>query len=384
MTAPSIGYDIAVVIPSDYPALAGFLAEFLAEGRQVPGGAGGSPLAGGGPDLESKREFWLSRFRLWWDENPAFRPEAPRGWMLRRRGTLVGFLAHSPSLMWSGNRPLQVFSVSTWMVLPEHRDASLDLLFKQMDASKATLLFDTTPTEHVAAILENFGFERLAWGSDRESVALLRPAACLKARLAGLSWLPEAAWKAGGWLLELVQRARSAGASAGPGLRVEEMKDIGPAFDRLWERTKGLHRLTNVRTSEILRWHCLADRQVEKKLFACWSQDEVAGWMIAKVNRRRGLKALEVVDYWADPAFSGTFASLLAAVLAHGAAQGFDLAVFGHFSPAFEANLSGAGLWEVPLKARRNLCLAGPACTVTPGEEGASFTALQGDYGTSP
>ncbi|MBI5623768.1 MAG: hypothetical protein HY924_08325 [Elusimicrobia bacterium] len=364
MTAPSAGYDVAAVVPSDYAALAGFLAGF--------------------PGLGAPAEFWLGRFRLWWDENPAFRPEAARGWMLRRRGALCGFLSNAPGLMWAQGKPLRVFSVSTWMVLPEHRHASLDLLLKQMEEAKATLLFDTTPTEHVAAVLENLGFENIPWGEDKESVALLRPDLCLKARFGAPSLVPDAAWRAGGWLLDRVQGLRLRRGRAGAGLKVELAREAGPAFDRLWERTKARHRLTNVRTSSVLRWHCFADRDVEKRLFACRAGEEVAGYLIAKANTRRGLKALEVVDYWADSDADGVFEALLDGVLEHAAGAGFALASFGHFTPSFESSLRAAGLWEVPLTARRNLVLAGPGAPVRAAEEGAYFTGLQGDYGTSP
>ncbi|MFA6317888.1 MAG: hypothetical protein WC943_10755 [Elusimicrobiota bacterium] len=373
MTAATAGYDVASVVPPDYDGLAGFLAGF------------------GGPSSWGNREFWLSRFRLWWDENPAFRPEAPRGWMLRKRGTLVGFLAHAPSLMWAQGKPLQVFSVSTWMVLPEHRAASLDLLFRQMEASRATLLFDATPTELVAAILENLGFERLPWGPERESVALLDPRACLKARLRW-PWVPEACWKAGGGLLGCLQSRRLGGGPCGPalaeglasGLAAGPEKEAGPEFDAFWERTKGLHRLTNLRTSAVLAWHCFADTRVEKRLFACRDKDGVAGWLIMKAVQRAGLKTLELADLWLDPAKPGVFKALLRSVLSFGVEAGFELAVFGHFSPAVSGLLAEAGLFEVPLKSRRNLCLAGPGSPVSAGEAGAYFTALQGDWGTSP
>ncbi|MBI4676320.1 MAG: hypothetical protein HY748_01930 [Elusimicrobia bacterium] len=383
MTAPAVGYDIAAVVPADYTQLARFLAEFGGQGAAVPGGKPFS-IPGGGPGPGGTREFWLSRFRLWWDENPAFRPESPRGWMLRRRGEFCGFLANAPSLMLAGGRVLQVFSVSTWMVGPEHRDASLDLLFKQMESCKGTLLFDTTPTELVAAIIENLGFERLPWGGERESFVALRPAACLKARFAGGPFLPDWAWRGAGWLFGKLQGVRLGPGRQSQGLRVEGSKEAGPAFDRLWERTKGLHGLTNVRSGEVLRWHCFADAHVEKKLFSCWAKDEVVGWMIAKVRPRRGLRSLEVVDHWADPSVQGTFEALTSFLVSWARESGHDLLTFGHFSPAFEKALRSAGLLETSLRTRRRYCLVGPGCPVRVSPQASYFTGLQGDYGTSP
>src|SRR6185436_4976828 len=61
-----------------YQALADFNARFEDETRPV--------------------EFWLGRFRLWWDDNPAWDANATRGWTLMADGRIVGFVGVIPAL----------------------------------------------------------------------------------------------------------------------------------------------------------------------------------------------------------------------------------------------------------------------------------------------
>lgn len=354
--------NVDIVSPQEYPSLAQFLADF--------------------PERVGDADFWSSRFRLWWDENPAFRPDMPRGWVLRHNGRTGGFLANVPSFMLVGGEPAVVFSISTWMVLPDFREASLELLSRQIEESKGTLLFDTTPSKAVAEILENLGFEPLPWGEGKESVVLLRPAACLKARLKSLSFLPVLLWDFVGACLAAVQSWRLGCLRSDPSLVVEEAKDCGPGLDGLWERTKDNYSFTNVRTREMLRWHCFEDRHLEKKLFICRKGDQVSGFMIMKSQVRQGLRTLDCLDFWADPEVAGSFEALLCFLRDYAASAGYSLLTFCHFSLPFGRMLREAGLFEV-LRKQVSLCLVGSACSARMLTADSYFVLLQGDYGTS-
>ena len=155
--------ETVAVSLGDYPQLSQFLARF--------------------PDLGGGEQFWLSRFGMWWDDNPAFAADIERGWALKDSGRIVGFLGNIPSFFQLDSKPVAAFSVTTWMVLPSYRDLSLELLLTQMRLAKDSLLFDTTPTRGVAQILENLGFTLVPWGEARESLLLVDFEKCLRARL---------------------------------------------------------------------------------------------------------------------------------------------------------------------------------------------------------
>jgi len=344
--------ELAALAPADREALAGFLAAF--------------------PGLECRREFWLSRLRLWWQDNPAF-PGSPAGWILRRGGAIKGFLGNLPSLFQLQGSPRTVYSITSWMVLPECREASLSLLMEHVRASEDTLLFDTTPTSEVAAILESLGFRPLPWSGDRESLIVVDCKRALAA--AGLpSW--------GAPVLALLQdlRLRPLGR---PGLLpCEETTEIGPDFDALWERTRKLYANTNLRTAQALRWQCLGDPDIEKKLFICRDQGRLAGFMVLKARTRRGLKTWDCADFWEDPSAAGVLESLLAAVRSSARARGLDLLTFPHFSASLGERLSRAGLFE-HASGRRALFLGAPKLLEGIRPENSYFAGLQGDYGTA-
>ena len=304
--------------------------------------------------------------------------------MLRRDGEISGFLANVPGLMLLDGKPAVVFSVSTWMVLPEDRERSLELFSRQMESARSTLLFDTTPTAPVAEILSNLGFELLPWGAQRESILLLRAGECLLARLPALSHLPQTAAALAAKTLDALQSWRLEGLRPRPGLRTEERREAGRVFDGLWERTRALYSTTNVRDAETLHWHCFSDHRVEKRLFACFSADDATGYMILKGKRRAGLRVLECVDFWEDPAVDGTLETLLCDVRQRAAAEGYHLLSFGHFSPRLGGRLRQIGLADVALSSRSNYCLVGSSCRTRPRVETSYFVGLQGDYGTSP
>jgi len=352
---------ISAVAAQDYEELASFLADF--------------------PALAGSLEFWKSRFRVWWDDNPAFDSGMERGWLLRDGKAVGGFLGNLPSLFQLNGMRTVVFSITTWMVLPRYRDQSLALLLKQIEAAKETLLFDTTPTDQVASILEKLGFDPLPWGQKRESFIALDFERCLRAKLPPFPG-DALALKAPAAVLGWLQSFRLTGLKP-PLRKVVETDRVDASFDRLWERTKGLYANTNVRTSEALRWHCFADSKIEKRLFACYEADELLGYMILRSKERRGLRTLECVDFWADPAREGVLSSLIRSVWRSAQERSLDLLTFPHFSHGFARDLRRIGLLEVPLPSRKGYCRA--SAGVSPGIIGKNsyFVGLQGDAGTA-
>ena len=42
------------------------------------------------------KEFWSPLFELWWTLNPAYTTEIPRGWILEKDRSIVGFIGNIP------------------------------------------------------------------------------------------------------------------------------------------------------------------------------------------------------------------------------------------------------------------------------------------------
>ena len=104
------------------------------------------------------------RLRLghWWERNPSFSEDFPRGWVLRAEaGAIAGFLGNIPRLFRSHGHDRRVFCATTWRVLPPYRNSSLRLYAAHVAAGKRTLLFNTTANASAARVLEYLKYQSL-------------------------------------------------------------------------------------------------------------------------------------------------------------------------------------------------------------------------------
>ena len=122
------------VAQNDYHELALFLSKQFVEGLSA--------------------EFWLNRFKFWWDSNPAFSEEIERGWLILADNKIAGFYGVVPTLMTYLQKERRVFNLTTWMVNPDYRSVSIRLLFKLINYSRKTILFDNTAGENPIRVLK--------------------------------------------------------------------------------------------------------------------------------------------------------------------------------------------------------------------------------------
>lgn len=354
--------ELFVVGPWDYADLALFLSSF--------------------PELSARAGFWESRFRLWWEGNPAFGPAVERGWLLRDRGGIVGFLGSVPSVFQLDGEPATVLNASTWMVLPEYRGRSLELLFRQLAAARHTVLFNATPTDAVARLIAGLGFKPFAWGDSSKSFLALSPRRCLESKLgAGLGGLLLSGLLAPG--LDVLQRARLYRLKESAQLQVRRVAQAGPEFDLLWEKTKRLYRHTNVRTSAVLRWQAFLDPFIDNRLLGCYEGESLLGYALLKVRKHGELAVLDCTDLWLDEERPEAADTLTAYACRYAALEKFDILSFPHFSRVWGCRLRGWGFLEAAT-AHKGFFRA-PTDIAARIEAGPSyFTALQGDESTSP
>ncbi len=165
-------------------------------------------------------------------------------------------------------------------------------------------------------------------------------------------------------------------------IRVKQITEADASFDQLWLRTKDLYPTTNLRTAEIINWHCFKNQALKKVVFGCYKSEQLVGYAIfgLKSSKRHTLKILECLDLWLDPAESGQVALLIKASRRYAQTHGIDLVSFPHFNPHVDSHLSKLGLFQ--LKAERNEYLkANPRLETLLTSESAYFVGLQGDVG---
>lgn len=346
---------------SDYASLAMYLSAF--EG--TPG----------------DRAFWESRFKIWWDGNPAFSQGCPRGWIIKIGGRICGFLGNIPSRMWVNGEIHTVYSITTWMVDQEVRDKSMGMLLEQLQIAEGTLLFDTTPTDHVAQVLRNLEFKDLPWGENKESFILLNSNQCLKAcmpKFPGASLLAQIA----GRLIGAISNARLKTHLKTKNVSSRRVQTVDESFNGLWEKTKAAYTATNLRTPENIRWH-YHDDKIEKRIYTVTRGEDLSAYALLRLRIRRGLKTLECVDFWPPTIEQAAGFSLLKAIEEDARKEGFDLISFPHFSQALTRLYRDAGLMERSLPPRKNLVRASERLAEHIAKGRGYFTGVQGDYGTA-
>jgi len=320
--------------------------------------------------IQSDPEYWKSRFRLWWDDNPAYEPSRVRGWTLEVKGRIVGFLGTVPSRILIGGKPRTARSITTWMVDAAFRNDSLAMLLDLLDDAGDGPVFDTTPTDHVAEVLRALEFQNLPWGGSKEELFASDAAVIAKTALGSL----------GGTILGSVfgglQRLR-AKLAVPKGLRVDEVLEIADSdYDALWEKTHSFFDATNLRDAASVRWSALADPVVKKRLFECRDSGKLRGYLILKPRYRRGVETFECADLWTDPEHPEAFEALIAR-----AATTPPLVSFPHFTPGIGRHLGKMGMIELTTRPRKNLWLPPKGWN----EDSSSyFCLLQGDYATAP
>jgi hypothetical protein len=98
-------------------------------------------LPTGIPLKNTTKEIWLSRFNIWWSENPAYTDIFPKGWILENDSTIVGFLGNIPvKFLLCGEIKTAVAAVS-WYVDPSVRGLSSLRLFNEYHNQKHASLY---------------------------------------------------------------------------------------------------------------------------------------------------------------------------------------------------------------------------------------------------
>ena len=110
------------------------------------------PLLRGFPTKRMSKEDWRQMlFAYRWSDNPK------RGFALYVDGKAVGFMGTIWSTRELAGRLEQVCSLSSWIVLPEHRDASIKLLTPVLKMKGFTVL-NPTPSPVAYDIFKKLGF----------------------------------------------------------------------------------------------------------------------------------------------------------------------------------------------------------------------------------
>lgn len=245
--------------------------------------------------------YWLDRFRTWWDLNPAFSPDIPRGFFLRDElGHIVGFIGNIPLFLQVRHRPQTIVVSTSWFTNSEYRTGmvGLTLLIEQMRAARGTLLLTDTASKNTGRVMERLRFSQIKTQTVRQSFFLGSPSEVFQGHLRGLRVPTPCIWLLGN-LLKLVQQLRLR-RPASAGLQTRQLESCGPEFDELWERSKTRFATTAVRTSAQVEWYCFSTLSVRKVLFGAYAGDRLVAYLVLGFRPSFGYQTCECLDYWED------------------------------------------------------------------------------------
>ena len=101
-------------------------------------------------------ESWRKLLGYQWENSEGF-----NGMLLENEGAIVGFLSYVISRNIHNGRELTHCNLSSWIVLPEYRSKSMQLLSKAFTINNV-LVLNLTPHEHTRPMFRGLRFETLA------------------------------------------------------------------------------------------------------------------------------------------------------------------------------------------------------------------------------
>ncbi|MET0623369.1 MAG: hypothetical protein ABW250_10360 [Pyrinomonadaceae bacterium] len=353
--------DIVEITVGDYSKLAHFLATFPSETRP-PG-------------------YWRERFRLWWEANPSFSDDWPRGMGLIDGGDFVGFVGSVPSTLQIGSEIVKAANISTWRVHPEHRPRALNLIREMLRRQEDLIVFATRLGKMSDRLLRR---RRTDWGyvptpTNVRPILAIEEGGIRAAALsdflstAGLADSPEATRPR-----LPAERGNSEQARA---CRVTKLSAAGAEFDTLWHRTKQQYAATNLRTAEMINWYCFASPLFLKSLWACHLDGKLVGYLISREEQWREMRLCSILDLWFDVQNVWVLDALLGVVVEHASRRKSDLAILPPMPHAVAPVVERHGFRHyVKLYDFNYIHIQGPfADRLT--KESCFFTDAQGDNG---
>lgn len=237
-------------------------------------------------------KLWLSRFGMWWENNPAMDETIPRGWVIEdEEHEIAGFLGNIPVPFWVDGHLALARAASSWYVRPEVRGVlGLQLNVAYSRQKDADLFIRTTPNELVQAMLPRLGFERAAFPVGGREYLVVRDygrAAALYGASPGtggtkraLTSLARGPLSAVSPLLLRHRAGSGAAPDAGAVGAWEVCTRCGTEFTAFWEEFRRPGTASVVRDAQTLEWLYFSEPVAGKRtVVACRDKEgELAGY----------------------------------------------------------------------------------------------------------
>jgi hypothetical protein len=250
----------------------------------------------------STKDFWLRLFELWWTSNPAYTDQSPRGWVLEKDMSVVGFIGNIPVKFLIRGVVRIAAASNSWYVDPSVRGIySLRLFNEFLKQKSASLLLFKKDDESLMEILHNYKFREyiVPWNQkeyvyiiDKKKVGFIFLIFLLKLRMPQLCELSEL-YKKFGFLFfsYFYQKPVIQGTFLTDEAHICSLcTSCDEAFFKIWEPYLNSCDLSLSRDTKTLNWLYFSSARLYKRVvIQCHrSQDKtLAGYMVFDVQRIR-------------------------------------------------------------------------------------------------
>ena len=268
------------------------LAEFLAKNYSLN-------LVKAVPQITTK-EFWVHRFEFWWNLNPAYTDQFPRGWVIEKDTSIVGFIGNIPVKFLIRGEVRIAAASNNWYVDPSIRGLySLRLFNEFMKQKSASLLLFKKDIGSLMKILHKYKFEEYilpryqkeyVFIIDKKKVGLIFFKFLFNNQRPKLSKLVEY-YKRLGFLFfgYLYQKPVIRGSvSQGESFTTSTCSFCDDSFSRIWEPYLNSYDLSLSRDTSTLNWLYFSSVGLgERIVIQCRrsSDKTLAGYMVFDVQR---------------------------------------------------------------------------------------------------
>lgn len=215
-----------------------------------------------------EEDLWWRRMVHWWDENPFAVEIAHRGWVLKAESKIVGFMAIIPAGYAVEGKFLPSMIASSWVIVPEHRNAAVAMGVQVRRLARQHLVLDTTPSEQVQAIITRQG-----WTGQTRAHRLVVP---LGVADRAWSFLAGHRWP-----------------KLKPGRRLVTDPALVEKIARPWQQADRIEKWT---TPETLRWYAASAARTHHFLGVVDEAGILTSFLWLTPRRRLGLPCLVLLE----------------------------------------------------------------------------------------
>ena len=339
---------------------------------------------------------WTEYFFHIWDNNPAFSVDQKRGFVIRYRSNIIGFLAKFPTKMQFGGKEIIVANASNLAIHKDYRRNGLGtrLRGEYANTCKDTIMFATTPGGDITLrINEKFNFSALLNDVDPiyeiDSLIVTNTLKALKLSL--IVQKLSRYWMSPCVILSLLLRCLNAiqlikfkkNVLKTNYIRVMQLASADDSFNELWEETKDYYMLTNVRTADVINWHLRLNQNSKRALYACYMEGNLLGYMIIADIKIRNVDLKYCIDVWFKEQHEYIIGSIVDFMLNQKETQDYGAIILPHFNMLISNYLSFVGLLKIKRRKIKNYYSAPKSITekLCPGN--CYLVHVQGDRGIS-